>query len=208
MCRNLVLVLLLLSVLDHTSSAQSDQEGRFEHLYDSQWKQVTAGFITHGNRYHSDYFDFTYSLPGGFVDETEQFKSRIKALPRSHSDPGRFVLLHAEKRSNESAEPVGAITVTVASLSGYTTEKDFMHRTDKAMAFAGDAVLQEGERVDVSGSNFFRADYKINGDPIGEYLTVMVTFRRDFAIMWQFSSRSKKEVHSITSSMPRNLIIK
>ena len=211
MCRNLVLMFLLLSLLGHTSSAQKKQDGRFDQLDDSQGKQVTAGFMTDGNRYHSDYFDFSYSLPDGFVDETEQFKNRIQAVqwPGPHPDPGRFVLLHAEKRPSQSADPVGAITVTVDALSRYLegiTEKDFMHRTAKAMANAGDAVLQEGEPVDVSGTNFFRADYKIKGNPISRYLTVMVTFRKDFALLWQFSAHTKEEVDSITSSMPRKLI--
>jgi hypothetical protein len=88
------------------------------------------------------------------------------------------------------------------------TEKDFMHRTAKAMANAGDAVLQEGEPVDVSGTNFLRADYKINGNAISGYLTVMVTFRKDFALLWQFFGHTKEQVDSITSSMPRKLITK
>jgi hypothetical protein len=212
-CRNLILLFLLLSLFPHASSAQSNQDGRFDHVDDGQGNQVTAGSVADGNRYHSDYFDFTYSLPDGFVDETEQFKSRIQALPGPgpHPDPGSFVLLHAEKRPNESAAPVGEITLTVDALSRYPkgiTEKDFVHRTVKAMADAGDAVLQEGEHLDVSGTNFFRADYKTNGNPISGYLTVMVTFRKDFALLWQFSAHSTKEVDAIISSMPRKLIAK
>jgi hypothetical protein len=120
-CRNLVLLFLLSSLLGHTSSAQRNQDGRFDHVDDSQGKQVTACFMTDRNRYHSDYFDFSYSLPDGFVDETEQFKNRIQAIPGPgpHPDPGRFVLLHAEKRPNESVDSVGGITVTVDALSRY-----------------------------------------------------------------------------------------
>jgi len=207
-CRNLVLSFLLLSMFDHTNSAQSNQDRRFDHADDIQGNQVTAGFVADGSRYHSDYFDFTYSLPDGFVDKTEGFKSRIQALPRRHPDPNRFVLLHAEKRPNESAAPVGEITLTVDALSRYpdgVTEKDFMHTTAKSMAFAGDDVLREGKQVEVSGWNFFRADYKIN-HPNSGYLSVMVAFRKNFALLWQFSAQSKEEIDSITSSTPRRLI--
>jgi len=205
-CRNLVLLFLLLSLLDHTSSEQSNQDGSFDHVNDTHWN---AGFMTDGNRYHSDYFDFTYSLPDDFVDETEQFKSRIRALSAGH---GRDwpVLLHAVKRPNESADSVSEITVTVDPLGRYTggiTEKDFMHRTAQSMAYAGDDVLQEGKQVEVSGWTFFRADYKIN-HPNSGYLTVMVTFRKDCALLFQVGAHSKKEVDSITRLMPRKLITK
>lgn len=210
MCRNLVLLFLVLSLFDHANPAQNNQDRRFDHVDDIQGNQVTAGSVADGNRYHSDYFDFTYSLPDGFVDKTEAFKSRIQGLPRLHPDPSSFVLLHAEKRTNESSAPVGEITLTVDSLSRYPdgiTEKDFMHTTAKSMAFAGDDVLQEGKQVEVSGWNFFRADYKIN-HPNSGYLTVMVAFRKNFALLWQFSAKSKEEVNVITSSTPRKLITK
>jgi hypothetical protein len=209
-CRNLVLLFLLLFLFDHANSAQSNQDGRLDHVDDSQGNKVTAGLVVDGNRYHSDYFDFTYSLPDGFVDETEAFKNRIQALPGVHPDPSSFVLFHAEKRPNESAAPVGEITLTVDPLSRYPekiTEKDFMHTTAKSMAFAGDDVLQEGKQLEVSGWNFFRADYKIN-HPSSGYLTVMVAFRRNFALLWQFSAQSKEEVDSVTSLTPRKLITK
>jgi len=82
-----------------------------------------------------------------------------------------------------------------------------MHTTAKSMAFAGDDVLQEGKQVEVSGWSFFQADYKIN-HPNSGYLTVMVAFRKNFALLWQFSAQSKEEVDSITSSTPRKLITK
>jgi len=211
MCRYWVLMVLVLSLLDGAVSAQSNQQEKLDHSDGSQGIQVGAGCMTDGNRYHSDYFDFTYSLPDGFVEGTEQYKSVIRALPGAHPDPDRFVLLHAEKRSNESADPVGGITVTVDALSRYPkgiTEKDYIHRVTKAMANEDDDLLREGEQADVSGWNFFRADYKMNGHPISGYLTVMLTFRKDFVLLWQFSALSKEEVDSITGSMQRRLITK
>jgi hypothetical protein len=106
-------------------------------------------------------------------------------------------------------DPVGEITVTVDPLSRYNgiTEKDFMHRTAKSMTLAGDDVLQEGKQVEVSGWNFFWADYRIN-HPNSGYLTVMVAFQKDFALLWQFSAHSTEEVDAITSSMPLKLITK
>ena|GEM_PF-4474934 len=210
MCRNVVLLFLLLSLFDHANSAQSNQGRGLDHVEGVQGNQVTAGFVADGNRYHSDYFDFTYSLPNGFVDKTEGFKSRIQALPRLHPDPSSFVLFHAERRPNESAAPVGEITLTVDPLSRYPdgiTEKDFMHTTAKSMAFAGDDVLLEGKQEEVSGWSFFRADYRIN-HPNSGYLTVMVAFRKNFALLWQFTAQSKEEVDSITGSTPRKLITK
>ena len=50
---------------DHADSAQSNHEGRFDHSDLSQGKQVA------GTRYRSDYFNFTHSLPSGFVQGTE-----------------------------------------------------------------------------------------------------------------------------------------
>jgi len=199
-------VFLLLSLLDHTSSEQSNQDGRFDHVDGTQWKQITAGFMTDGNRYHSEYFDFTYSLPDGFVDDTEPYKSRVRALPDGHPDPDWSVLLHAVKRPNKRADPVGEITVNVA-YPYWTTEKDFMHSTAKSMVFAGDDVIHEGKQVHVSGWNFFRADYKINR-PNSGYLTVVVAFRKGVALLFQFGAHSKKEVDSLARSMPRKLITK
>lgn len=209
--RNLVLVFLLLALLDQASSAQSNQEGRVGDLDGGQLKQVTSVFVTGGNRYHSDYFDFTYSLPHDFVDNTEQYKSLLRGLPYSPPfDRGELVLLSAEKRTNESADPVAVIMVTVEPLSRYPesiTEKDFMHKAATDVALSKDDVLQEGKQVEVSGWSFFRADYKIN-HPKSGYLTVMVVFRKDFVVLWQFSAHSKEQVDSITSSMLRELITK
>lgn len=208
MCRYWVLVALGLFLLDGAISAQSNEQEKLDHSDGGQEIQVGAG-RTDGSRYHSDYFDFTYHLPDGFFEGTEQYKSRIRALPHHPPDPDKFVLLHAEKRSNESENPVGGITVTVDALARYpkgTTEKDFIHRATEGITGAGGALLREGEQADISGWNFFRADYKTNGNPISGYLTVMLTFRKDFAILWQFSSPSKEEVDSIADSMQRGLI--
>jgi hypothetical protein len=210
MCRCWFLIVLALSLLDVAVSAQTNQQEKLDPSDGSQGIQVAAGSTTDGRKYHSDYFEFTYSLPDGFVEGTEQYRSRIRALPHHPPDPDKFVLLHAEKRANETADPVGQITVTVDALSRYPkgiTEKDFIQRATKAMTSKGDAVLREGEEANVSGWSFFRADYKINGHPI-TYLTVMLTFKKDFALLLQFSAPSQEEVDSLTDSMQRRLITK
>jgi hypothetical protein len=203
-------MVLVLSLLDVAVPAQTNQREKPNPSDGNQGIRVAAGSTTDGRKYHSDYFEFTYSLPDGFVEGTKQYRSRIRALPHHHPDPDGFVLLHAEKRSNETADPVGQITVTVDALSRYPkgiTEKDFIQRATKAMTSEGDALLQEGEEADVSGWSFFRADYKMNGHPI-TYLTVMLTFKKDFALLWQFSALSQEEVDSLTDSMQRRLITK
>jgi hypothetical protein len=72
-CRYWVLMVLVLSLLDGAVSAQSNQQEKLDPLDGSQGIQVTAGLTTDGRRYHSDYFGFTYSLPDGLVDRTEQY---------------------------------------------------------------------------------------------------------------------------------------
>jgi hypothetical protein len=77
-------MVLVLSLLDGAISAQSNQQEKLDHSDGSQGIEVGAGSTTDGRRYHSDYFDFTYSLPDGFVEGTEWARSKIRALPGSH----------------------------------------------------------------------------------------------------------------------------
>ena len=208
-CRYWVLIVLVLSLLDHAVSAQSNQQEKLDHSDASQGKQVAAGSTTDGNRYQSDYFDFTYSLPDGLVEGTEQYRSGIRALPGAHPNPDTFILLHADERANGSADPIGGITIMVDRLSRYpkgATEKDYIHHlVTKAMTDKGDELLQEGEEVIVSGKKFFRADYKVNSHPMSGYQTVMLTFQKGFALSWTFFAQSKTEVDSMTSSVQRTL---
>jgi len=73
-----VLLFLLLSLFDHANSAQNNQDRRLDHVDDIQGNQVTAGFVADGIRYHSDYFDFTYSLPDVSLTKQKDLKAESK----------------------------------------------------------------------------------------------------------------------------------
>jgi hypothetical protein len=221
MCRYWVLMILVLSLLDGTVSAQNNQQEKLDPSDESQGIQVGAGSTTDGRRYHSDYFDFTYSLPDGFVEKTEQYRSRVRAFPGLHPDPNTFILLVADERVEGGADPTRSIMVTVDRLSRYTMgprakdytkgalEKEYIHDlVTKAWTDAGDDLLQEGQEVNVSGKKFFRADYKVNGHPMRGYRTEMITFQKGFALLWAFFAQSKAEVDSMASSMQRSIITK
>jgi len=207
MCRKSVLAFLLLSSID-ASSGQSTQSGRLDEAA-SPWKQIAAVRMTRGGCYRSDYFNFTYCLPDHFVNRTEDFKNEYRALRQKyHADLSTSpILLHAQMPPEESAESGVEITITADTLSRYDgiTQRGFMQRTAKSMTVAGDDVLEQGKEVEISGWTFLRADYKISQPKI-RYLTVMVAFRKDFALLWQISAHSKKEVDSIAGVMQRKLI--
>ena len=221
MCRCCwVLMVLVLSLLYGTVSAQSNQQERLDHSDGSQGIQVGAGSTTDGRRYHSDYFNFTYSLPDGLVEGTERYRSKIRALPGHHPDPNTFILLFADEPAEGGADPIGSILVTVDRLSryamgprakDYTTgamEKDYIHdQVTKAWTDAGDDLLQVGQEVNVSGKKFFRADYKANRHSKSGYRTVMITFQKGFALQWQFFAQSKAEADSMASSIQRSIIV-
>jgi len=213
-CRYWVPMVLVLSLLDGAVSAQSNQREKLDPSDGSQGIQVTAGFTTDGRRYHSDYFGFTYSLPDGLVDRTEQYRSKLRPLPGPHPDPNEFILLAADERMGRGPDPICSIVVTVDRLSRYTVgprakdytqggmEKEYIHDlVTKAWTDAGDDLLQEGQEENVSGRKFFRADYMVNSHPTSGYRTVMITFQKGFALLWQFYAQSKAEVDSMTSSI-------
>jgi hypothetical protein len=219
-CRYWVLMVLVLSLLDGAVSAQGNQQEKLDPSDGSQETQVAAGSTTDGRRYHSDYFDFTYSLPDGLVERTEQYRSHIRALPGPHPDPNTFILLVADERVEGGADPIGSIIVTVDRLSRYTMgprakdytkgamEKEYIHDlVTKVWTDAGDDLLQEGQEVNVSGKKFFRADYKVNSHPMSGYRTEMITFQKGFALLWTFFAQSKAEVDSMASSMQRSIIV-
>lgn len=220
MCRYWVLVVLALSLLDGTASAQSSQQEKLDHSDGSQGIQVGAGSTTDGRRYHSDYFDFTYSLPDRLVEGTEGYRSKVRALPGAHPDPNTFILLFADEPAEGGADPIASILVTVDRLSRYTMgprakdyakgamEREYLHDlVTKAWTDYGDGLLQEGLELNVSGKKFFRADYKVNSHSRSGYRTVMITFQKGFALLWQFSAQSKAEVDSMASSIQRSIIV-
>jgi hypothetical protein len=87
-------------------------------------------------------------------------------------------------------------------------KKDYMHDlVTKAWTDAGDDLLQEGQEMNVSGKKFFRADYKVNSHSGSGYRTVVVTFQKGFAVLWQFCAQSKAEVDSMAVSMQRSIIV-
>jgi len=181
---------------------------------------VGAGSTTDGRRYHSDYFDFTYSLPDRLVEGTEWCRSKVRALPGAHPDPNTFILLFADEPAEGGSDSIASILVTVDKLSGYALnpqprdytkgamEKEYMHDVvTKAWTDYGDDLLQEGQELNVSGKKFFRADYKVNSHSRSGYRTVMITFQKGFALLWQFSAQSKAEVDSMASSMQRSITV-
>jgi hypothetical protein len=213
-----VLMVLALSLLDGAVSAQSDQQEKLDPPDGSQGIQVGAGSTTDGRRYHSDYFNFTYSLPDGFIERTEWARSKMRAFPGSHPE---CILLFVDEPAEGGADPNGPkILVTFDRLSRYTIgprakdytkgamEKDYIHDlVTKAWTDAGDDMLQEGQEMNVSGKRFFRADYKVNSHSGSGYRTVMITFQKGFALLWQFFAQSKAEVDSMASSMQRSIIV-
>jgi hypothetical protein len=218
MCRYWVLIVFVLSLLDGAVSAQSNQQEN-PTSDGGQEIKVGAGSMTDGRRYHSDYFDLTYSLPDGFEERTEEYRSRIRALP-GHHDPTTFLLLVADERVEDGADPIGSIVVTVDRLIRYTLgsrpkdytkgamEEEYIHDlVTKSWTDAGDHLIEEGQEVSVSGKKFFRADYKVNNHSRIGYRTVMITFQKGFALLWQFSAQSKAEVDSMVSSMQRSIIV-
>ena len=171
----------VLSVLSLAVAAQSNQQKQPDHSDPSRGKQVDAGFTTGGKSYHSDYFEFTYSLPDGFVEGTEEYRQGImKQLGMTHPDADSFVLFHADRQRAPNGDPTGGITIMADNLSGYpkgATEIDYLHHfVTRLMKRNGDDLLQEGEAVHVSGRKCFRADYKTNGQPMIGYQTVTLTF--------------------------------
>ena len=220
MRRNWVLLVLMLSLLDGAVSAQSNQQEGLDHAEGSQGIQVGAGSTTDGKRYHSDYFDFTYSLPDRLVEGTEGYRSKVRALPGAHPDPNTFILLFAEEPAEDGADPTASILVTVDRLSRYTMgprtkdytkgamEREYIHDlVTKAWTDYGDDLLQEGQELNVSGKRFYRADYKLNSHSRSGYRTVMITFQKGFALLWQFSAQSKAEVDSMVGSMRRSISV-
>jgi hypothetical protein len=190
----------------------NQQNNKSTHSDISRGKSVDAGFTTGGKSYHSDYFDFTYSLPDGFVEGTEQYRQGVLKLPNVHPNADTFILFHCDKRPTPSADPTAGITVMADRLSRYpkgATEKDYLHHfVTQSLKDNGDDLLQEGEEIDVSGKQFFRADYKINGHPMSGYQTVILTFQRGFALSWTFIARSKADVDSMLTSMDRTIVAK
>ena len=172
--------------------------------------------MTKGNRYHSDYFNFTYSLPHRFIDGTGHFKTEFRALRNyhGHPDPSSFILLFAAERSKKDADPKDWILIQIDDLSRYKlgpvakdykdgTEKNYLHdQITKAYTRAGEDLLREQAEVSLSGKNFFRAEYRQHS-PNSGYRTVMFTFQNGYALSWTFFSQSKAKVDLMTSSMNR-----
>jgi hypothetical protein len=188
------------------------QEGRQQNTTvqsgTSQRDTVDAGSTTDGNNYHSNYFNFTYHLPDGFVTGTEQYRQGIEELSGVHGSTDTFILLHAEQRLAPDAGVNAAITIMADRLSRYpkgATEKDYLrHLVTQSLKGQGDA-LREGTEIYVSGHGFFRADYKVNGHG---YQTVMLTFQRGFALSWTFMAASKPDLDGIVDSMVHTTVAK
>jgi hypothetical protein len=178
----------------------------------SRGSTVNAGSTTGGKSYHSDYFDFTYSLPDGFVDGTEKYRERVLMLPGVHPNPDTFILFHGDERPAPSADPTAGVTVMADRLSQYpkgATEKDYLHHfVTRTVKDNGGDLIREGEEIDVSGQKFFRADYKVNGHPMSGYQTVMLTFQRGFALSWTFIAPTKAGIDAVVSSMEHTLVTK
>lgn len=165
-----------------------------------------------GRSYHSDYFNFTYSLPDGFSEGTERYRQGILKQTGIRQSTDTFILFHADRQLTPNGEPTGGLTIMADNLSGYpkgATEQDYMHHfVTRVMKEKGDDLLEEGSEVDVASRKFFRADYRANGHPLSGYETVMLTFQKGFALSWAFSAQSKADVESAVSSMKQTLLAK
>lgn len=200
-------VLLYIPAVAHSQGmTQQDKTAHSE----MSWKPRVESGSMDGRSYHSDYFNFTYSLPDGFTEGTERYRQGIlkqTGIPQSNDT---FILFHADRQLTPSGEPTGGITIMADRMAGYpkgATEKDYLHHmVTQAMEKKGDNLLDEGNEVDVSGRKFFRADYRTNGHPLSGYQTVMLTFQKGFALSWSFSAPSKADVELVISSMKQTLL--
>jgi hypothetical protein len=210
-CYHLATVFVL-SVFGIALAPEGGQQNRASYPDRNQGDAVDAGSTTDGTSYHSNYFDFTYSLPDGLVEGTEQYRQRILKLPGVHPNADTFILFHGDQRPGPAADPTAGVTVMADRLSQYpkgATEKDYLHHfVTRSLKDKGDDLLQEGEEIDISGKRFFRADYKIARDPMTGYQTVMLMFGRGFALSWTFIAQSKADVDSMINSMERTLLAK
>jgi hypothetical protein len=145
-----------------------------------------------GSIYRNDGLGMTYQLPDGFS---------VNNLPDNL--PGGTLLLMIADR--QYGTPEGKRLVLFADddrqYTPWTVKEYVAHFVHNQPAKFHPEVLREPYRLEISGQEFFRADYKSTENGYVGYSTFICTRRKRMFVAWTFVTLSRETTEEVAKSV-------
>jgi hypothetical protein len=183
----------LMSAAQHTADHSSSSK---PHAHLSA--PPDAGEIRDGV-YRNPTFAFTYKLPFGWVERTEQ-------MSQDSSGPKSLLLLSAFERPPEAAgETVNSAVLiaaeSVSSYPGLNTAEDYFGPLTEAATSKGFKVVNEPYEVGLGAKRLVRSDFTKELGKLTMHQASLVTRERGYLLSFTFIGSSEDELEQLIEGL-------
>ncbi|HYL13468.1 MAG TPA: hypothetical protein VEV41_10545 [Terriglobales bacterium] len=157
------------------------------------------GTVNQGT-YRNPSFGFSYKVPFGWVERTEQMRQDSSATPKS------LLLLSAFERPPEAAGDTvnSAVLIAAESVSSYPglkTAGDYFGPLTEVATGKGFKVANEPYEVELGAERLVRADFTKELGKLTMYQASLVILEKGYAVSFTFIGGSEDEVQQLIEAL-------
>jgi hypothetical protein len=150
--------------------------------------------------YRNPTFGFTYDLPFGWVERTQQMRQDSSGAPKS------LVLLSAFERPPEATgdtvnSAVLIVAESVASYPGLKSEEDYLGPLTEVATSKGFRIADEPAEIQLGGTRLVRSDFTKDLGKLTMYQASLVTLHKDYVVSFTFIGANEDEVQSLIEGL-------
>jgi len=162
-------------------------------------KAPDSGVVNNGV-YRNASFGFSYRIPFGWVDRTEQMND-------GSSDPAKGRVLLATfaqppEVGSDALNPGVVIAMeSIATYPGLKTPADYFGPLDELIVAKGFKVVSDAYEVQIGGRNVVRADYSKSAEKRTTYQSCLAILVKGYVVSFTFIAGSEDDVEELVQSL-------
>lgn len=203
-CRYLgpTVVLIAISCL---ATAQAVSSSRRSQATTHAKSAATLGTFA-DNVYRNRFFGFSYQVPFGWVDRSEDMRQESRGGASDNADLQSVLLLSAFERPPEASGDTvnSSVLIAAESLSTYPGLKDpsqYFGPLDEVTSAKGFKVVNEPYDVEAGGRHMVRADYSKEVGKTKMCQSTLVILAKEYVISFTFVGGSEDEVEELVGHL-------
>jgi hypothetical protein len=154
----------------------------------------------HDGVYRNPTFVFTYKLPFGWVERTDQMREDSSAAPKS------LLLLSAFERPPEATGDTvnSAVLIAAESVSSYPglkTAEDYFGPLTEVSTAKGFQVTHEPYQFELGVKRLLRSDFSKELGKLTVYQSSLVTLEKGYAVSFTFIGGSEDEIQELIEGL-------
>lgn len=145
------------------------------------------------NTYTNEFFGFSYPL-------TEEWTESSVARDNANAPNGTYFLFMGDRHIGRRF--MNRVVITADDASHYTMSlQEYVSKFAHAQVRHGNELLRDAYSVDLSGSHFYRADYKESFAGGALHKSFVCTEHNGFLLGWTFVAESEQELNDLVNTL-------